>query len=256
MGNVTSNMMGLLKTDGPLVEYYTDMNTLYLILDMNSNCNRGQDFVSFTVVLTAYKNEELKESLSSWTRTYARHQLKILETPDDMRPYNIYIDMDNYHYELQIHFNFNSSGNSYESKKTTIPIDNTITEFASSRISYFFQGVLKDNMRRNKEFTVWVNDFKLGASYHLYDLVSNLTGTIIKQINDNGDGFIIVPAEINYQHVVRYLLNHKDLNSILMRYFDLVIPDDATFTFKFVLNAVEYRIHLKGNLQELNNIKN
>ena len=64
----------ILKTDAPEATFYTHMNWLYLLLDMNSECFRGQDYSTIEVSLTAYNEDivggiNIDDAVESWSRT-------------------------------------------------------------------------------------------------------------------------------------------------------------------------------------------
>ncbi len=266
MGSITEQ---LLKTDAPSLEYYMQMNKLYLLLDVNNECYRGQDFSSVTIVVTMY-DEDVNGSLdpdaviSTWNRTYARHQIGDRKEPTGFLPYNIVVMIDNHYGDIQLQFTYKSSedsgGNNYESKISTYPFDNRQTRITGEAMSAFFTGELKDNLQKKNEFNVWFDTLDItdpnsptDQDYILYDLVSNVNGTIIKQIteiNETGQKVQILSTEENYNNLVTYLLKHKYFKAILNEYFGSV-PAFGKFTFALFLNRKNYLIHFIGDLRQI-----
>ncbi len=253
----------ILKSDAPSLEYYVQMNKLYLVLGLNDDCYRGQDYTSITVVVTAYEedaNGELNQDgvISTWNKTFIRAQLNYVEDPEQFLPYNIYVSLGNYWYDVQLHFNFlpvDVGGNTYESKTSTYIFDNRKTNLTGEFMSAFFTGELKDNLERTGEFTVWFDtlDEPIQPNYALYDLVGNANGTIVKQIveiNETSGELMVLTAEENYKNLVFYLLRHKYLRLILETYFG-TIPKYGEFTFKLNLNRNSYLINFKGDLRNI-----
>ncbi len=247
-------VFNILKTDAPDLNYYTSMNRLYLLLDINNRCNRGQDYSSITVVVTTYAEDQQgnldpTDVIDSWSRTYQRFQFNHREEPDNLPPYNIFVDLNNHWYEIQLTFNF-PGANSNESRTSTFRFDNRITTLYRQEVSGFFLGLLKDNLKKVPEFTVWFKDFAiLNLDTIEYDLVSNNTGTLIKQVRVDQADIRVLATDKNYMNITKYILNHSRLSDILNIYYDGIIPTDTTFTFKIQVNNIDYFIHFKGNLK-------
>ncbi len=263
MGSLVEN---ILKSDAPVLEYYVQMNHVYLIIDMNDACYRGQDFSSITVVVTAY-NEDAEGNLnpddviSTFNRTYNRYQIVHAEDPEQFLPYNLFVTLDNHWYDIQLNFNFepnsDQGGNTFQSKTNTWSLDNRYTKLTGEFMSAFFTGHLKDDLQKNGEFTVWFDTLTPGVpsviDYTVNDLVSNANGTIVKQIteiNETTGELTVLSAEENYKNIVFYLLRHKYIKTIITKYFGTV-PKYGEFTFQLDLNNNSYLIHFKGDLRNI-----
>ncbi len=260
---IINNSTTILLTNAPTARIYTHMNRMYLYLEQNSECYRGQDYDTLAIVVTAYGedqdgNLDPENALSSWSRVYQQFQINTRIEPDGFPPYNIWVGMHNHWYGVQLQFNFNSQnpdgGNISESKAHTIEIDNRQTTLTSQESSQFFTGTLRDNLQKTREFSVWF-DTKPPV-YTLWDLLSNDTGTIIKQITSitgsvPNQQFQLLPAEKNYLGIVQYIMEHRFTSSIIDDYFPLGMPEEAQFTFQLYLNQESYLIHFRGKLQFL-----
>ncbi len=261
MGNIG---MDILKTDAPICKYFMSMNRLYLLLDMNNECYRGQDFTTMTLVITMY-NEDSAGELNpddvvwSWNRTYERHMLTEVKEEVGL-PYNFYIDIDNYWGEIQLNYNYNyddgTGGNNYSSKMSKYTFDNRQTVLVSQEVTPFFKDRLKDNITKNREVNVWFGSTSANSDYVVNDLISDTRAGMIKQIvNVSGvypsQSIIVIPAEKNYMGLITYILNHDGFSSVIARYFDSGIPTSSTFTFKLFVNQYWYLLHLRGDLRDL-----
>ncbi len=258
------NSVDILKTDAPIAKIYTHMNRAYLFLEQNSEHFRGQDYNDMVIVATAYGedadgNLNPDDTLSSWNRTYPQYQINKRVEEDGFPPYNIWIGLENYWYEIQLSFSFqngmrDTSGNTYESKISVYRIDNRKTTLTSQFSSQFFTGTLRDNLQKKNYFNIYFGDTT--QVKELNDLVSNPNGTIIKQITDvygppSDPQYQLLETETNYLNLVKYIINHKDTPEILYAYFKGQFPDYdiAEFIFKLYLNSQNYFIHFKGNFQ-------
>ncbi len=270
MATLISTSTSVLKTDAPVLEFYTHMNRLYMFLEQNSECFRGQDYSTITIVVTAYGednegNLNPDDRISSWNRVFQQYQINERFQTDGFPPYNIWTQLENYWYEIQLNFNFQynsgeSGGNSYPSKLSTFTFDNRLTTLTSLESSRFFTGLLRDNLGAQKEFTAWFGITP--TTYTQWDMVSNASGTLIKQITDvvgtipNQEARVL-PAEENYLNIIKYIINHERTGNIFVENFGEIAPDPisakAIFTFNLYLNNESYLIHFRGDFQFLIN---
>ncbi len=260
----TVNHIDILKTDAPVAEFYTHMNVLFLLLEQNSECFRGQNYTTLTVVVTSYAEDADGElnpnvALGSWSNTFAQHDINNRISPDGFPPYNIWVDLENYWYRIQLNFNFeyNADGagtNAFSSKFQTYDFDNRKTTLTNQESSTFFTGLLRDNLQKDNEFSVWFGDPQ--ADYKLWDLVGNINGSMIKQVTNVSGVFPnqiiqLLPTEENYQGMVEYILNHERFHVIFERYYQGSIPEHSVFSFLLYLNGKYYLIHFRGDLREI-----
>ncbi len=249
MGSLVSD---LLKPEAPILEFYTEMNKLFLLLDINEKCS-DQHYASITVTVIAWNEYGV---VSTWNRTYPRYQINIRQNPEGHLPYNIWVDLDNYEYTIELYFNYDSDstgtgGNSYQSKISTINFNNLSPTLTSSYVSSFFVGSVKDNLSKTKEFTMWVD--KTDGNYSLNDLVSNTTGTQIRQVtNINGDypnqQIQVLAANNNYMNIIKYIMNHERFEKVME---NIISGINNQIDFILYLNNMKYNIHFRGNLQQL-----
>ncbi len=252
----------ILKTDAPVMQYYTHMNKAYLFLEQNGLCYRGQDFDTITIVATAYGEDEdgnlnYNDALSSWNETYQQYQIVVRQEPEGFDPYNIWVQLSNHWYEIQLHFNFQyntgeDGSNKYESKTSSFAFDNRLTTLTNQQTSRFFTGQLKDDLQREKEINVWFG--VTPSEYIVWDLLANNLGTAIRQVTNVVDNEPqILAMEESYLGMIRYILNQKELTEVFLNNFGDVAPDPtdpkAIFTFLVYLNGFGYRITFNGDFQ-------
>ncbi len=260
-----SNSTSILITDAPVLKYYTHMNKLYMFLEMNSECFRGQDYSTITIVVSAYGedsngNINKEDPISSWNRVFQQYQINERFTPDGFDPYNIWTQLENYWYEIQLNFNFQynaeDGSNNYQSKNSNFIFDNRLTTLTNTESSTFFAGYLRDNLQKKNELNIW---FGLTPTINiLWDLIANANGTMIKQITNvvgevPNQSVQVLPAEKFYMDLVKYIINHKSTPGIFIENFGIIAPDPdtAVFTFNLYLNNESYLIHFRGNFQFL-----
>ncbi len=253
----------ILRTDAPVVELYTHMNKLYLWLEQNSQCFRGQDYSTITVIVTAFEedadgNLDPDKKIESWSRVYQQYQIVERMEPDGFPPYNIWVQLKNYWYQLHLHFNFQyaspNGAQDFESKANVVTFDNRFTTLTNQESSQFFTGTLLDNLKRRNEMNVWFGTRP--STYQLWDLYASENGTMIKQIT-NIEGkpphqvIQVLPAEENYMNLTKYIITHNYVPAIFRENFGDVSPDDQVFTFRLYLNQESYLINFYGNFQFL-----
>ncbi len=268
--NTIPDSNSILKTDAPVVELYTHMNRLYMFLEQNSQCYRGQDYVSISVVVTAYGEDQdgnlnKDDYLSSWSNVYPQYQINQRQHMEGFPPYNIWAQLSNHWYSLELRFNYQSvsesGANDYESKVSRFEFDNRRTTL-SNGTSVFFTGMLRDNLTRETsrtsehwdEFNVTIGDQTQAPNYKLWDLVATKNATMIKQVRGLDPTIQLLPCEDNYLGLIRYILNHEQTGAIFLDNFQDTMQDPDTtgeFTFRLYLNKQSYWIHFKGNFQFL-----
>jgi hypothetical protein len=266
------NSIDILKTKGPVLDYYTHMNKLYMFLEKNSECFRGQDYATLTVTVTSYgeKNGKinLEDPRSSWSQTYQQFEINTRYEPEDLAPYNIWVQLENFFYGIELYFNYGSkfegSGTiPFQSQITKVYFDNRKTTLTGRNIGKYIKGYLKDNLYKEKEFSVWSsirpislikkNDIVVDNKFKIFQRVDNI----------NGSGFQVVPADQDYIGLLRFIVEHPDLPQILKTYFGSEIAPpplarESYFTFKIQLGKIGssvndevYQIHFRGDLQYL-----
>lgn len=248
--------LNIMKTDGPVAVIDTHMNRMYLLLEQNNTCNRGQDYSTLTITVSACGEDASgdinpDDILNVREFNYRRDQINIRETPEDFPPYNIWIDLKNHWYQVQLYFRFQypyeHGGATFASKLTYYNVDNRNTTLTNQGTSAYFVGRLKDNMQKKKEFNVYFGLDPI-PNADVGDLVIVNGGTIIRQVNAEGN---LYPAEKTYLDMIQFILYQDNLSQILINNFGEILPEYVLFTFSILLNGEEYKIHLKGNLQFL-----
>ena len=264
------NSMNILQTDAPVVKLYTHMNKLYMFLEQNGQCYRGQDFDSISIIVRGYESLpsgiDLDKPIHTWSADFKQYQILTRQEMDGFPPYNIWTQLINCRYIIELHFNFlystNGAGsNSFASKINRIEFDNRFTTLTNTITSSFMTGKLRDDLEvqtGSNSFTVWFNSNpdlgRINSEAKTNDLVSNNTGTIIKQIQTDGT---IDVAETNYLALIRYILNNSETGNIFLFNFgpgspgSPGSPDDETFTFRLYLNKQSYYVTFRGNFKFL-----
>ncbi len=179
----------LLKTDAPSLEFYTHMNRAFLLLDKNSVCFRGQDYTNIVISCTSYGedtdgNLDKTKAINTWNESYSRAQLNTRITPDGFLPYNIWVRLENYWYEIQLRFQFDfpreDGGVPYDSKIGVFPFDNRNPTLTGQKSSEFFVSSVRENLQKTNSFTAWF-DFT-PDTYVLNDILVEKKVTDIMQI--------------------------------------------------------------------------
>ncbi len=260
----------ILMTDAPVLELYTHMNIVYLWLKPNSECDRGQDYSTITIVLTPYGedadgNLDRTKALPSWSKTYKRFQINQVQELDGFPPYNIWAALNNHWYEIQLHFNFQLNSNAigandYQSKISTFSFDNRNTTLTNTEASNYFLGLLKDNLGYKDNFNIWFGTKDDWDHWDLqeYDLLARPDGGSMRQINNitgvtPNQTFQLLASNLDYESIVRYIMNNDRTAGIFLKYFGDTAPaatsPEAIFTFCLYLNQRNYYINFRGNLQ-------
>jgi hypothetical protein len=258
----TIDSVDILKTDKPTYDYFYHLNKLYLLIDMNNDCFRGQDFSYMTVAVTSYEETDTGEldwtkPIHAWVKDFQRYQIVEQFQDDGFPPYNIWTKLTNNWYSVSLTFSFeyNSSEGTipFESKRATFTFDNRLTTLTGQYYSSFFTGHLRDHLRKNKSFSIWFGITP--PEKKINDLIADKKGTRFMQISwidDNDpDNFQALITEKYFLQFIISLLKNKEVPLIFKEYFNGVAPnpDDAKFTFKLKINNEIYDIYFRGYLQ-------
>jgi hypothetical protein len=245
-----------------------------MFLEKNSECFRGQDYVTMTITVTAYGEKDnkinLEDPLGSWSETYQQFQINTRFEPEGLAPYNIWVQLENFFYGIELYFNYGSRFTSpgtipFQSRITKVYFDNRVTTLTGRNIGKYLKNHLKDNLYKEKEFSVW-SSIKPISLVKKNDIIVDNKFKVFQKINSidtDNDTFQVIPADHEYIGILKYIINYPDLPQILTTYFgsDIAPPPlsrEAVFSFKIQLgeiassvNAEVYYIHLKGDLQYL-----
>ncbi len=255
----------ILKTDAPVLEFYTHMNRAFLLLDKNSECFRGQDYSTLTISCTSYNENQdgdidLNSVIKPWVRTYKRYQINDRFEPEGFPPYNIWIDLSNNWHEIQLYFSFSPddelAGGSvgWNSKISKYPFDNRNSMLVGQNTSQYMIGSVKENLEKTKDFKVY---FDIEPSvYNVGDLLVENNGTIIREIVEvEGESpnqtVRIIPATDNYKDIIMYILYEDRFPRVLDQFKNIYgdIPELVSFRFKVYLNKNTFWIYFSGNFQ-------
>jgi hypothetical protein len=254
----------ILLSEPPVLEYYTNMNRVFLLLDKNSECFRGQDYDILTISVTAYGETpdgklDPTNSIENWARMYRRFEINTRYENDGFDPYNIWVDLKNYWYAIELRFRFGYHENEdgsiyYESKTSRYEFDNRFPVMTGQMVSSFYTGNLRDNLEKKNYFNVWVGISP--TSPEKYDLITDASGKVTKQIIDVFDR--TVPYQVSdpskyYLQIFQYVFYHERTPEIVRTYFGDNIPTYAEFKFVLKVNEDIFYINFNGDLSFLAN---
>ncbi len=259
-----SNSIDILKTDSPQYEFFAHMNRLYLLIDMNNDCFRGQDFSYMSIAVTSYRedsdgNLDYENPITVWARDFQRYQIVDRFQDEGFPPYNIWTNLTNHWYGVSLSFSFQYNVGSgalpFESKRTEFTFDNRKTILTGQQTSTFFTGHLRDHLQKNKEFNIWFGIDPIIKKEH--DIIADKKGTRFRQItwvnpldNDNFQAQDVLPY---FLHLIKSILVNKRTPDIFLEYFGETAPDPnsqkAIFTFRLKINNSNSWVHFRGDLQ-------
>jgi hypothetical protein len=266
------NGLDILKADGPKIEYFVHMNVLYILTDININCDWGQDFDRMELVVGNYGEGEdgtlnREDFYGSVAPIYEKFQVGRRKTPEMFPPYSIWFRIKNNWVELGATLMFESvtnldGNNFFPSIQTKIQIDNRIPILCCQKISSFFKGKLFDHMEDEKYFTVWI-DLDNPQDSKPNDIIADKSGSYYRQITrilppDTAGGeprIVADKVDKYFLDFVSYIVRHPNTPDMFIDKFGLTAPPakskEAIFKFKVVQNFKEYLVIFRGDFQFL-----
>ena len=256
----------ILIADPPVAKYFSNLNLLFMLLDLNEECGRGNDFSRIAINLVAYGTTpdgtiDFQNKIENSFFSYPRFQINDRFQDEGFEPYNIWLRLKNYWYGIEIFFTYEyhaheDGANVYPSKYRRYIIDNRIPTLTGHKISSFLKKGVKQNFEERPFYTIWLDEEKqtIINEGKVNDIISNKTGSLSKQI-------VSIDATQNYIHqkqpdpdfidLTNYILNSDELGKTIKTYFHGVPTLSSTLPLKIIWNSTTYYVYLRGNLSYL-----
>jgi hypothetical protein len=247
----------ILNPPGPKVEYFINLNILYLILDMNLHCP-DTDFTSIKIGVIEW--EDFEGEISSGSNSYfvPAWQLTKRTQEEGIPDYNLNIDLKNKIYTVQFTFVFEYFDNldgeiEFYSEPTEIIIDNRNPIITSRISSDKIRSYLLRTMETRNDFTIFYNtELQLG-NYKVGDITvtNRLRKKVITDIQNNLPVFGSVDTDT--LSFIDYLLENEQLKDILNNLIPTGVNPEHTVMFICEYNKNRYTCYLRGDLTDLKN---
>jgi len=256
----------ILVSEPPKAKFYSNMNLLFVLLDLNEECGLGYDYSRIAISLTAYGEKsdgsiDLDNAIETSFFSYPRFQINERFQNEGFDPYNIWLRLKNYWYGMEVFFTYEyhaheDGSNIYPSKFRRYIIDNRVPTITGHGVSAFIKGALNQNFQKRPYYNIWMDEEKsiVMNTGEAGDLISNKTGSLMKQI-------VTIDIPEDYIHskqpdpdfigLTKYILNDDELGRVVETYFGGIPQLSSTLPIKLIWNSSFYYVYFKGDLSYL-----